>query len=98
MTKTIAHHIYKQKQKSGQNQFFAPFVATRQQRRKAILILVKQLDAIILAERHYCFNISGNMQLYYQCVASEQVVIALEEALRILKEAFIVQPDDSCQY
>lgn len=61
---------------------------TRQLRRKAVTMLIQQIEAIINAEQEYINNIPANLQNSRVYDTAEQTVSALEEALNILNEAY----------
>ena len=62
--------------------------ATRQQRRKALAMLIGQLEAIMDAEQSYQENIPENLQNGSLYDAAEQTVSALDDALNILGDAY----------
>ena len=64
-------------------------VTTRQQRRKAIVGVILQVEAIADAEQEYMYNIPINLQNSERYEAAEQAVSALEEALGILHNVYI---------
>lgn len=66
-----------------------PDVATRQKRRKALLAVIRQLEAIADAEQDYMNNIPVNLQNSQRYEAAEQAASALEEALDILHNVYI---------
>ena len=59
-------------------------VTTRQQRKKAIKILIQQLQIVLFAEKQYLVN----MSCYSQHDEAEQAVSAMEEALDILNDVY----------
>jgi len=61
---------------------------TRQLRRRAVIMLVRQIEAVMIAEQDYINNIPENLRNSRVYDAAEQTVSALEEALDILNEAY----------
>jgi rRNA maturation protein Rpf1 len=65
-----------------------PDVTTRQKRRKAVLAVILQVEAVADAEQEYMENIPINLQNSERYEAAEQAVSALEEALCILHNIY----------
>ena len=73
----------------GSNNYTKPIsVKTRQLRRKAIISLIQQTEAILDAELQYRDNIPINLQNASIYEAAEQAVSALEEVLNNLYEVY----------
>ena len=75
-------------QKGGRNQIKPVSVKTRQLRRKVLISLIQQTEAILDAELKYKDNIPVNLQNASIYEAAEQAVSALEEALNSLYEVY----------
>ena len=63
-------------------------VSTRQQRRKALNVLVQQLEAIRSAELQYMENIPENLQNSIRYEAASQSMQALQDAIDNLNEVY----------
>ena len=63
-------------------------VTTRQQRRKALKILIQLLQIILTAEKRYMADMSVNLLASSQYDDSEQAVSAMEEALDLLNDVY----------
>ena len=61
-------------------------VTTRQQRRKALKILIQLLQIILTAEKRYMTDMSDNLLASSQYDDSEQAVSAMEESLDLLND------------
>jgi len=65
-----------------------PKVTTRQQRRKALAVLVEQLGTIMDAESQYMDNIPENLQGSVRYEAASHSVQALQSAIDDLNDAY----------
>jgi len=63
-------------------------IATRQQRRKALVILIEQLEAIMDAESQYMENIPENLQNSIRYEAASQSTRTLQDAIDNLNEVY----------
>ena len=61
---------------------------TRQKRRRALVSLIRECEAIMEAERRYVDRMPENLEGSPMHEAAESTVDALEEALELLKSAF----------
>jgi rRNA maturation protein Rpf1 len=65
-----------------------PDVTTRQKRRKTVLAVILQVEAIADAEQEYMENIPISLQNSQRYEAAEQAVATLEETLCILHNIY----------
>ena len=72
---------------SGESKKAEP-CSTRQRRRKALVSVILQLEAICDAETQYWHNIPINLQNGERYEAAEQAATAMEEALALLHQAY----------
>ena len=72
---------------SGENKKTDP-CSTRQRRRKALISVIMQLEAICDAETQYWHNIPINLQNGERYEAAEQAATAMEEAVALLYQAY----------
>ena len=63
--------------------------ATRQQRRKAVKLLIEQLEAVIMSERSYGDNIPENLQNSQVYETAQQTLQILEEASQVAKRGIL---------
>lgn len=75
-------------QENSVKKTFTYAYTTRQQRRRAVKILMEQIEKIMDAEQQYKENIPSNLEGSCLYEAAEQAVSAFEEALDILNEAY----------
>ena len=75
-------------QKGSRYQIKPVSVKTRQLRRKAVALLIQQLEPILDAELEYKYNIPVNLQNASNYEAAEQAASALEDALNSLYEVY----------
>ena len=62
--------------------------STRQKRRKAVNLLIRECEAIMNAEQHYINRMPENLENAPMHDAAEHTVDSLAEALELLREAF----------
>jgi len=63
-------------------------IATRQERRKSIEKIIKQIEEIMNAEFRYAENMPENLKGSIRYEAAEEAASALEEAIDILSGAY----------